>query len=945
MKHPYSIYRRIISIWLTALFIGLGTVYAFAQDNANNIEPRLTDVVQRVKDISLTRNSLSSNDVTMKKSKSTIVEKQLNALADIKTATIVKNTTAIHSSVKILEDLSSYESSVSLEKLIELYRDYANLLENNGDQRAYFNNINDVVESGNWLEQFSALTLAESLHSEKGDRNAALQKAQLAFSSIPQGENASSYTAYAMAEITNTLAKLYNIQGNVDLALDASLAYLSLDEAKRDPEAAVDIVNNLIFSHSLKRDHESLVYLSEAVLEIEKTSPSALPGLSEFRISQAMNASTEFEKALEYVDLSLSKLKHEGLLKQAKINRSIALAGLGRTLEASKFAADNGINLDADYLLNEETGRDALYLGFLLAKAKDSKLATALYNRQLDITAQKFLANNSRDTTAMLADLENSRERQAERDEAAAREARLQAMTLDRQRKLNKSLMVLTGVVSLVALAAIIIMRMREKLLRQLKIKTKEAASAEKLKTEFLGMISHELRTPLNGIIGISDFLANYHEDPAIRKKTGIILDSGNELLSVIESLTDMARLDAGQLELAPHEADLSTALSNMPLNWTEMAEEKGLTFTHFVDPKIGTHHIDEERLVQCLNIVLENAIRFTDAGRVHMHITAEVNNSEQVTGMTAIIADTGQGMSAHVQSRLFTPFMQADTSRKRTHMGTGLSLAIAYALVAKMGGTLNVISREGRGSEFKFDIPLGFATGDQLPRLKPSKHKKVTEISDSNVELNAIEIDPTQHMDEHFVEVPILESSEAPQREFIDLMQQNKNYRTLHDSEASDLPEPASDLALDPAPEFTPGPAPEPAIGRQRILIIDDIDTNRDTLRMILEKQGHSCRIAADGLTGLAMLDHQRFDVVILDIHMSPLDGVAMLQRLRSSKKTYADIPVIALTADNAASTNAACMKAGADLFLTKPVKKEELYKAITYLQLAEGTRILSQA
>jgi len=250
------------------------------------------------------------------------------------------------------------------------------------------------------------------------------------------------------------------------------------------------------------------------------------------------------------------------------------LAGLGRTLEASKFAADNGINLDADYLLNEETGRD-----------------------------------------------------------------------LDRQRKLNKSLMVLTGVVSLVALAAIIIMRMREKLLRQLKIKTKEA--------------------------------------------------------------TDMARLDAGQLELAPHEADLSTALSNMPLNWTEMAEEKGLTFTHFVDPKIGTHHIDEERLVQCLNIVLENAIRFTDAGRVHMHITAEVNNSEQVTGMTAIIADTGQGMSAHVQSRLFTPFMQADTSRKRTHMGTGLSLAIAYALVAKMGGTLNVISREGRGSEFKFGACL----------------------------------------------------------------------------------------------------------------------------------------------------------------------------------------------------------------------------------------------
>ncbi len=925
MKRHSSRYREILSSGLAILILGFATCFAFAQDQISEIDPRLIEIVERVERISQSHSRSEARSILLPNETGTITEKRLNTLMVMNDGVIQRDADTIRSAILTLETLAKEPSTMSFDGIVKLYRKHALLLDQNADRKPYFENINRSIESGNWLEKFSGLMLAERLHSESGERNAALQKAQLAFSLIPQGENASPYSGYAMAEITNTLAKLYNIQGNIDLALDVSLSYLTLDEAKRDPEAAVDIVNNLIFSHSLKRDHKSLVYLSEAILEIEETSPSSLPGLSEFRISQAMNASTEFGKALEYADLSLSKLQIEELLKQARINRSIALAGLGQTKEAEKFANDNGVNLDANYLLNEEKSRDALYLGFLLAKAEDPKLAIALYNRQLDVTAQKFLANNSRDTTAMLADLENSRERQAERDAAAAREARLQAETLDRQRKLNKVLLVLIGFVSIVAAASIFVMKMREKLLKQLKIKTKEAASAEKLKTEFLGMISHELRTPLNGIIGISDFLANYHEDPAIRKKTSIILESGNELLSVIESLTDMARLDAGQLELAPHEADLSSSLTALPENWTEMAGEKGLIFTHFVDPKIGTHHIDEDRLIQCLNIVLENAIRFTDAGRVHMHITANMNDSEEVTGLTAIIADTGQGMSAHVQSRLFTPFMQADTSRKRTHMGTGLSLAIAHALIEMMSGSISLVSREGRGSEFRFDIPLERATGDQLQHLIVSVDEKNTGKLEPNPTLDVAEVSVPQSPQRQFEEDSDLERSELPQAEFIDLMQPPSNFRPLHDNKIDDSQNLTS--------------------GRQRILIVDDIDSNRDTLRMILEKQGHVCRAASDGLTGLAMLDHQRFDLVILDIHMTPLDGVEMLQRLRRSNKSYADIPVIALTADNASSTNAACMKAGADLFLAKPVKKEELYKAITYIQMAEGARMLSQA
>jgi len=134
------------------------------------------------------------------------------------------------------------------------------------------------------------------------------------------------------------------------------------------------------------------------------------------------------------------------------------------------------------------------------------------------------------------------------------------------------------------------------------------------------------------------------------------------------------------------------------------------------------------------------------------------------------------------------------------------------------------------------------------------------------------------------------------------------------------------------------------PAEGRQRILVVDDMASNRDTLRLILKSQGHRCSEAADGLAALAALDRQFFDLVVLDIHMAPLDGVETLRRIRGSGKPYANIPVIALTADNAAGTNAACMEAGADLFLTKPVSHNELLRAIGCLHQTEGARILSQ-
>jgi len=136
----------------------------------------------------------------------------------------------------------------------------------------------------------------------------------------------------------------------------------------------------------------------------------------------------------------------------------------------------------------------------------------------------------------------------------------------------------------------------------------------------------------------------------------------------------------------------------------------------------------------------------------------------------------------------------------------------------------------------------------------------------------------------------------------------------------------------------------PEPLMGGKRILVVDDMASNRDVLRLMLETQGHVCVEAEDGYAALDALGRQAFDVVVLDIHMTPMDGVEVLRRIRGSGIGYADIPVIALTADNAASTNAACLDAGADLFLTKPARQDELLRALEYLNEATGTRILSE-
>lgn len=895
-------FRRFITLMAFVFLTELACLSAVAQDVRSNIDPRLSEIVQIVKTRAIESNELETEPTAPVMRD----EKYLDLIDRIQISSYSRDIDGAMENAKLFQKVYNDDAPLDLSQVYYLHELYSDHLSSGGSVTDLQKSLGNFVLTANWFEKYLALSLSAHVHSTSQKRQSALQQAQRAFTAIPQNLDPEDdpYVKYAKTRILSLISHLHNLQGNSDLAITTSLAYLNLTKNEPNPKSDVDLINNLIYSYSIARNQSAQLYLSKELLEIEKYQNSSVPGLSEMRISGVMNASGRFQEGLDYAKRSVEKAANPIVIRVGQVNKAIALAGLGRFEEAREIADVANVILAPDHVLNTETRTGDLYLAFLIAQSEDKKYATQIFNRKLDVTAQKFLASNSQDTTAMLAELENSRERQAERDAALAREAELQAITISRQRNLNRTLTVLVILLALGTIAGMFFIQYREKVLRKLEIKTKEAASAEKLKTEFLGMISHELRTPLNGIIGISDYLANYHEDQDIRDKTGIVLRSGNELLAVVESLTDMARIDANQLNLIPHDTNLGEALATIPEMWIDTAEAKGLAFTHFIDPAITLHHLDEDRLIQCLNILMSNAVSFTDKGRVHLHIT---RSKDEDSSLTAIVADTGQGMNETVQSRLFTPFMQADTSRKRDHMGTGLSLAIAYALVELMGGTLTVVTREGRGSEFTITIPLADAKED--PKLQNLLNIDLQGSEADSVILNQL---PR----------PVLNSAHGPGHDIIDLMAPPQASQGLHNQGLR-------------SPEIH---------SPKHVLIVDDIGSNRDILRLMLEAQGFECGEAADGFAAIGALEQRPYDLVFLDIHMAPLDGIETLRRLRSSGKSYANIPVIALTADNAANTNAACMQAGANLFLTKPVHRTEIFKAMRLLEDVENTRILSQ-
>ena len=849
-----------------------------AQADTTRTDPSITatSIAQQIEELNLVE--LNSDQALAKPDNVELARKQiLEALSS-------GNRDRFEQAVTYYRELAENTNSERDKNVVEVFEGFSRIYDFN-NLGANYDQLVDVLDeysdNKDWLVSFHAQRLLSFVHTLSFKNGLALREAQDAIDIIPNDLSPEATESRIFA--LELLAYLQNITLNKDLALYNTQRLIDLKLEAGQPIDGIELLNNLMYSLSEWRDYETRLDLAETLKRLETKFGSTTPGLSSTHIARVNNDIGNYEEAKTAAQEALSETKIESIGRIASVQLATAYAGLGDTKEAREILESMRETLNP----NDAT---VIYANALIA-LEEGKIdkALSLLNKKYDWKVTQILKSTNRDTMEMLADLENSSERQAEREAALQREAALVQTRLDQQQRINKLLIAFLLLVAMSGIGALLFARHRDKLAKLLAIKSREAESADRLKTEFLGMVSHELRTPLNGIIGLADILASSGPTEEVRQRGDIILTSGNILFSLIESIIDMSRLEAGKLQLAPEPTDLKSVIETNLSDFEQRAAEKGLVFTAYVAPECGQEfELDEARVKQCIGTLLCNAIKFTDEGRVHLHVTSEKDKTSGQSEITVIVADTGQGISEDVQAKLFTPFLQADASMTRKHGGSGLRLAIARMLARMMEGDITLNSREGRGSEFTLTFKSASVEPAQqkadLPHeaeIKPSKVQKLPKAKKEDI-------------------LVLPASSEL--------------------SGPSFLIEPT-------APKSPSTPAED---GQSRVLIVEDIRSNQEVIAVMLDKAGIQHVPVDSGEDALRILNTQRFDIVLMDIHMPGMDGIETARRIRTSQQPWSNIPIIALTADADPKNKVACMSVGIDEFLTKPVMGNDLIKAM---------------
>ncbi len=267
--------------------------------------------------------------------------------------------------------------------------------------------------------------------------------------------------------------------------------------------------------------------------------------------------------------------------------------------------------------------------------------------------------------------------------------------------------------------------RLVEERTRALAVATDQAQASARSKGEFLANMSHEIRTPLNGIIAASDLIRRRSDlPPDAVEQVRIVSESGDLLLRLIGDILDWSKIEAGQLELERHVFELAPVLADTVSLLGPRASASGVALNYSIDPDVPLYvRTDSHRVRQILLNLTSNAVKFTPAGgSVALSVSLVAGSGAGETPRVRFaVADTGNGMDAETQARIFERFTQADSSTTRRYGGTGLGLAISSNLVRLLGGRLEVESAVGRGSVFSFTVPLPSAAPESVPTAVPS--------------------------------------------------------------------------------------------------------------------------------------------------------------------------------------------------------------------------------
>ena len=378
-----------------------------------------------------------------------------------------------------------------------------------------------------------------------------------------------------------------------------------------------------------------------------------------------------------------------------------------------------------------------------------------------------------------------------------------------------------------------------EELLIAMSEAKERAEAASRSKSEFLATMSHEIRTPMNGIMGMLQVLENSALNASQRSQVEIAAGSADTLMRLLNDILDFSKIESGKIEFESVLFPLAPTITEVAALLRSRATEKRLELAVHLPPDLPGHVVgDAVRLKQVLLNLTGNAVKFTESGRVEIAVAVRHHDAQTAT-LRFSVRDTGIGMDAATQGKLFQVFSQGDSSMTRRFGGTGLGLAISQRLVNRMGGHITVESTPGIGSEFSFELTLDHGAAP-------------------------------------------LSASQQPFA---------KRERAL--------------------------------VGR--VLVVEDDRVNQRVVELLLEQLGLDPVIVGDGGSAVEVALLEPWDAVLMDCQMPGMDGYEATRLIRG-KLAGRPLPIIALTANAMTGDREACLAAGMDDFLAKPVRRDEL-------------------